>query len=763
MRRENLFSILFGLLFMMPNFVFGQIPNLGEATSFALFTAAGAFNNLGNTSIVGDIGTDVGAFSGFPPGIVVGEIHVADATSAQAATDVDVAYSYLSSLTCGMVIGTTLGNNQVLTPNIYCLGAASSLNGDLILDGEGDPNAIFIFKINGALSTSTFSNVVLLNSASLCNVYWQVNGAFALGDGSVFRGTLLVNGAISLLEGSSLLGRALSRAGAISLHNNVVTIGMEPLAPTITANGSTLLCEGQSVILSGNISGTWSRGATTPTISVNTSGNYFVTVSNGCGTDESNHIIVTVNPLPLAIVGPNSTICNSNSNGNSVMLGVAPISGHTYLWTPAIGLSSSTIANPLANPFVTTIYTLTETITATACQNTHSVTVTVIPFPNCIISGNSTICQGQSSQLCATTGSANYLWSTGSSSNCIIINTAGTYSITVTNFNGCSSVCSRTVSYSPSCLITGNGIICQGSSTLLSVPTGSGNTYLWSTGSTNSNIIVSQGGNYSVTVTNGTCSNVCTKLVTVNALPACTITGNTILCEGQTVQLCASSGAASYSWSTGAKTNCITVSTGGKFFVTVTAANGCKSTCSKTIILKPNPNCVITGNLHPWKGKSTTLCATPGLVAYKWSTGSTICCITVNTSGTYVVTTTNANGCTSTCSATVSYLSKGSTSRSGIEMDTISLENGNIDVHVYPNPFSTTAIMLFQNTLASSKITIALYNVSGNKISTLFDGTVQKDVTYSVDLSSEKLMDGIYFYRIINGTQIINRKLILIK
>lgn len=60
-------------------------------------------------------------------------------------------------------------------------------------------------------------------------------------------------------------------------------------------------------------------------------------------------------------------------------------------------------------------------------------------------------------------------------------------------------------------------------------------------------------------------------------------------------------------------------------------------------------------------------------------------------------------------------------------MDTISLENGNIDVHVYPNPFSTTAIMLFQNTLASSKITIALYNVSGNKISTLFDGTVQKD------------------------------------
>ena len=141
-----LFLISFSIFFF-PNVNFGQTPNLGSASSFALFTAVGAFNNGGATSVTGDIGTNVGAFNGFPPGTVAGQIHVADLTSAQAAIDVDSAYSYLSSLTCGVVLGTSLGNNQVLTSNIYCTGAASSLNGNLILDGQGNPNALFIFKI----------------------------------------------------------------------------------------------------------------------------------------------------------------------------------------------------------------------------------------------------------------------------------------------------------------------------------------------------------------------------------------------------------------------------------------------------------------------------------------------------------------------------------------------------------------------------------------------------------------------------------------
>ncbi|MEI6899145.1 MAG: hypothetical protein WCL00_04655, partial [Bacteroidota bacterium] len=76
-------------LLFFPKENFSQAPNLGTASSFALFTAVGAFNNIGAaTDVTGDVGTNVGAFNAFPPGTVVGQIHVADPVSAQAATDV---------------------------------------------------------------------------------------------------------------------------------------------------------------------------------------------------------------------------------------------------------------------------------------------------------------------------------------------------------------------------------------------------------------------------------------------------------------------------------------------------------------------------------------------------------------------------------------------------------------------------------------------------------------------------------------------------
>jgi hypothetical protein len=223
-------------LLLAPSKNFGQAPDLGTASTFALFTAEGAFNNLGVTMVVGDIGTNVGAFSGYPPGVVIGQIHVADAVSATAAADVAIAYADLAGRTCGAVIGTTLGNGQVLLPNIYCTGAASTLNGNLVLDGQGDPGAIFIFQIDGALSTSTFASITLVNSASLCNVYWQINGALFLGDFSVFYGIILANGAISLANGSTLYGQGLSTAGAIETSANVISLNGcgSGMLPTVT-------------------------------------------------------------------------------------------------------------------------------------------------------------------------------------------------------------------------------------------------------------------------------------------------------------------------------------------------------------------------------------------------------------------------------------------------------------------------------------------------------------------------------------------------
>jgi hypothetical protein len=170
------------------------------------------------------VGTNVGAFTLLPDGNVVGYVYVEDSISAIAKVDVDSAYSFLSGIICDSTIGTTLGNGQILEPKIYCLNAASNINGDLILDGKGDPNSLFIFKIDGALSTSVSSKVLLINSASFANVYWQINGAVILGDSSVFNGSIIAAGAITLLESAKLTGRGLSTGGEISLHNNVVDI-----------------------------------------------------------------------------------------------------------------------------------------------------------------------------------------------------------------------------------------------------------------------------------------------------------------------------------------------------------------------------------------------------------------------------------------------------------------------------------------------------------------------------------------------------------
>lgn len=244
MKKKLLNALTLVIFLSISNVNFGQAPGLGTSSGFTLFTATGAFDNIGATNITGDIGANVGPVTGFPPGMVSGVIHMADPVSAQAAADIEASYSALNGTSCGTTIGTPLGNNQILTQGVYCIATASVLNGDLILDGENDPDALFIFKINGTLSTNTLSKIILINSASLLNVYWQIDGQLTLGDNSVFRGTAIVNGAISLLEGASLLGRGLSRGGAISLQNNSASIS-EPIVLAIKLSAINAVNEGR--------------------------------------------------------------------------------------------------------------------------------------------------------------------------------------------------------------------------------------------------------------------------------------------------------------------------------------------------------------------------------------------------------------------------------------------------------------------------------------------------------------------------------------
>lgn len=367
-----------------------QPPNLGTASSFAVFTSVGAFDNLGNTNITGNIGTNAGALTGFPPGVVAGQTHVANATSLLASTDVATAYAELADRTCGAVLSTPLGNNQTLTSNTYCIGSAATLNGNLTLDGQGDPNAIFIFQINGALSTSTFSNITLTNSATLCYVFWQVNGAFSLGDYSVFKGTIIANGAISLLEGSALYGQVLTKTGAIDLHNNIVLQAAIPIVAAIT--GNSIACIGQQTTLSNATpNGTWmSSNASIATVDnagiVTGVANGFATISytvanaNGCVTTATK--LISVNAVPTGVISGSNTICAGIPTNLIVNLTNGSPWSITYTdsTTPVTinGIDSATYIITVA-PTSTKTYTLTN-VTSNGCSATGTGSATITVF-----------------------------------------------------------------------------------------------------------------------------------------------------------------------------------------------------------------------------------------------------------------------------------------------------------------------------------------------------------------------------------------------
>ena len=201
---------------------------------FAMFTATGAVTNNGASCITGDVGTNDGAYSGFLTATMVGQSHVEDCVSLQAAADVVKAYNDLKTIPCGVTVsGTSLGINPVLGPNVYYLGGALNIGGDVTLDGQNDPESKFIFQVNGALSTLTNSKIILTNGARVENVYWQVYGAIELGAGSVFIGTMVCQGAITLLTGATLMGRALTTVGAIVLNNNVIISTCSPILGVI--------------------------------------------------------------------------------------------------------------------------------------------------------------------------------------------------------------------------------------------------------------------------------------------------------------------------------------------------------------------------------------------------------------------------------------------------------------------------------------------------------------------------------------------------
>ena len=236
----------------------GNSFSFGAATNFALFTTTGAISSAGVSNVTGAVGTNSGDISGFvSPATVNGVLHQADEATAQAAIELQLVATQLQNIPPTHTShAPAFGTGETIYPGVYSIGGAGSVSGTLTLDGQGNPNAIFIFNFGGAFSTAASTTILLANNASAENVFWIANGSMAMAASTTMVGTLIaVNGAVSMGDGGILSGRLFSTTGAISVYNaNILAIGTGVAG---SVSDSQLVCFGSvplALVLSGSSS-----------------------------------------------------------------------------------------------------------------------------------------------------------------------------------------------------------------------------------------------------------------------------------------------------------------------------------------------------------------------------------------------------------------------------------------------------------------------------------------------------------------------------
>jgi hypothetical protein len=205
---------------------------LGTTFSFGVL-AASTVTNTGSTVINGSVGLSPGtSVTGFPPGTMSGSLYVANAVSGQAQNDLTTAYNNAAGQGPTTPIVSDLGG-QTLSAGVYNSASSIGLTGTLTLNGGGNPASVFVFQADSStLTTATASQVVLINGAQACNVFWQVGSSATLGSDSNFVGTILANQSITVTTNVTILGRVLAENGAVTLDSDTIT-------PSSCANTST--------------------------------------------------------------------------------------------------------------------------------------------------------------------------------------------------------------------------------------------------------------------------------------------------------------------------------------------------------------------------------------------------------------------------------------------------------------------------------------------------------------------------------------------
>ncbi len=207
-----------------------RFPYFGAATAFAALSAGGV-SNEGQSTIYGDLGVSPGAALTGTETITRtgGTDHTNDAMATQAQTDAKKSYDALSDEACTMDLsGKDLGG-VTLNPGVYCFNDDAVLNGVLVLDAQGNPNANFIFKVASNFHAGLGSIVLLVDNGETCNVLWQVAGTVSFDQDADITGAFLSIGGAVMSPGSKVNGKLLSQMGSIEIHSAQIYNNFCPL------------------------------------------------------------------------------------------------------------------------------------------------------------------------------------------------------------------------------------------------------------------------------------------------------------------------------------------------------------------------------------------------------------------------------------------------------------------------------------------------------------------------------------------------------
>lgn len=426
--------------------------------------------------------------------------------------------------------------------------------------------------------------------------------------------------------------------------------------PNVNIGNFDTICQGGAQNLNpGNGGGSfasfsWSTGDVSQTIPATVAGDYSVTVTdtNGCISSDTTNVFV--NPLPVPNLGADTGICQ----GSNFNITLDPGSFDSYNWSNTATTPTITVTNPGYGTYAVTV---TDT---NGCNNIDNITIFQYNLPNPSLGPDTNYCSDIGFTLVLSPGNyEDYLWSDASENAILLIDTAGTYSVTVTDVNGCEQSDAIDVGENAAPMVNLGADLLFCEDELINEifdagsMTGPGMSFEWSTGSSVQQIIVTQTGDYEVTVTDNSTGCDSEDDVEVTYFPRANpdLGVNDIICQGEILSLDPDVDLSGYTyiWNTGATTPTIDIDAPGTYWVRLDSENGTCVNLTDTIELTQGvlPVIELGEDLRQCEGQTVIFnddASPQPSVSYRWQDNEESYRYEVTESGLYTLTATNKCG-----------------------------------------------------------------------------------------------------------------------